>query len=337
MSGMDGSLLSVVLPVHDEEETLEELHRRLRAAVAPLGAHELVFVDDGSRDASWNRLLELAARDENVRLVRLSRNFGHQIAITAGVDAARGDAVVLMDADLQDPPELIPDLVRRWHEGYDVVYAVRREREGESRFKLATAAAFYKLLNRLAGTKMPEQAGDFRLLSRRAADALREMPERARYLRGMTSWVGFRQIGVPYRRERRYAGRTKYPFRKMLRFATDAVTSFSSAPVRAVSALGLVVVLFCLVYLVYTLYKALFTDDTVQGWASVIVLVLLVGGMQLLSLGMIGQYVARIFDEVKGRPLYLVDEVVERGETHGAPTGTLRHARLGTTPRRPAG
>ena len=323
---VDEPLLSVVLPVHDESETLDELHRRLAAAVSALGPHELVFVDDGSRDDSWTRLLEIAARDDSVRLVRLSRNFGHQIAITAGVDAARGDAVVLMDADLQDPPELIPDLVARWQQGYDVVYAVRQERTGDSRFKRGTASAFYKLLNRLSGTSMPEQAGDFRLLSSRAADALRAMPERARYLRGMTSWIGFRQTGVPYRREPRYAGETKYPLRRMLRFATDAVTSFSSMPVRAVSALGLAVVAFCVVYLLYTLYKALFTHDTVEGWASVIVLVLLLGGVQLLSLGMIGQYVARIFDEVKRRPLYVVDELVER-----APDGVdTRSARRGS-------
>jgi dolichol-phosphate mannosyltransferase len=247
--------------------------------------------------------------------VRLSRNFGHQIALTAGLDAARGDAVVCIDGDLQDPPEVIPELVARWQEGYDVVYAVRERREGETRFKLATASLFYKWINRMSPVDIPAQAGDFRLLSRRALDALREMPERARFLRGMTSWIGFRQIGVPYTREARFAGSTKYPLRRMLRFASDAVTSFSTTPIRFVTALGFVSVLLCLVALAWTLYLRLFTERTIQGWTSVVVVVLFLGGVQLLSLGIIGQYVGRIFDEVKGRPLYIVDERIESGSS----------------------
>lgn len=305
------TLVSVVVPVFDESAVLDELHRRVSGALRDLD-YELVLVDDGSRDDSWERMRALAAADRRVRLIRLSRNFGHQIAITAGLDAARGETVVVLDADLQDPPELIPDLVARWREGYDVVYAVRAERSGESAFKLVTARAFYRLLQRLAGIEIPADAGDFRLLSRRAADALGAMPERSRYLRGMTSWIGFRQSGVPYRREARFAGETKYPLRKMLRFAADAVLSFSTVPIRLVSSLGLVVVVFCVGYLAYTVYLALFTHQTVQGWASLIVIVLLLGGMQLISLGIIGQYVGRIFEEVKRRPLYLVSETVER-------------------------
>jgi glycosyltransferase involved in cell wall biosynthesis len=307
------TLVSVVVPVFDESAVLDELHRRVSEALRDLD-YELVLVDDGSRDDSWERMRALAAADRRVRLIRLSRNFGHQIAITAGLDAARGESVVVLDADLQDPPELIPDLVARWREGYDVVYAVRAERSGESAFKLVTARAFYRLLQRLAGIEIPADAGDFRLLSRRAADALGAMPERSRYLRGMTSWIGFRQSGVPYRREARFAGETKYPLRKMLRFATDAVLSFSTVPIRLVSSLGLVVVVFCVGYLAYTVYLALFTHQTVQGWASLIVIVLLLGGMQLISLGIIGQYVGRIFEEVKRRPLYLVSETVERDD-----------------------
>ncbi|MDH4178331.1 MAG: glycosyltransferase family 2 protein, partial [Thermoleophilia bacterium] len=244
---------------------------------------------------------------------RLSRNFGHQVALSAGLDAARGAAVVSMDGDLQDPPEMIPELVERWRDGYDVVYAVRRQRQGETRFKLATASAFYKAINRMSSIEIPEQAGDFRLLSRRAVDALQAMPERARFLRGMTSWIGFSQTGVPYARDARQTGRTKYPVRHMVRFASDAVTSFSTTPIRAVVGLGFTAVLFCFAYLAYTLYVRLFTDEAVPGWTSVIAVVLFLGGVQLVSLGIIGQYVGRIFEEVKHRPLYLVDETFEGG------------------------
>lgn len=308
-------MISVTIPIYNEVETLAELHRRLTAALEPLGSYEIVFVDDRSSDGSWDALLELSAADERVRLVRLSRNFGHQVAISAGLDAARGDAIVLMDGDLQDPPELIPELVARWRDGYDVVYAVRTEREGESAFKRATATLFYRFIRRMASIDIPEQAGDFRLFSRRAADAMRAMPERARFLRGMASWVGFRQTGVPYRRDARFAGETKYPLRKMIRFAADAVTSFSTTPLRVVSTVGFAVVGFCGLYLIYTLYRHFFTDETVQGWTSVVVVVLLLGGVQLVSLGIVGEYVARIFEEAKGRPLYFVDEIVERSPT----------------------
>jgi polyisoprenyl-phosphate glycosyltransferase len=304
-------LLSVVIPILNEEPLVGELHERVTAAVAPVGAYELIIVDDGSTDGTWSRLVELAAVDPHLRLVRLSRNFGHQIALTAGLEAARGDAVVTMDGDLQDPPEVIPEMVSRWQQGYDVVYGVREEREGETRYKLWTARLFYRLIGRLSPVEIPAEAGDFRLLSRRAADALRAMPERARFLRGMTSWIGFPQIGVTYRREARTAGTTKYPTRKMIKFAADAVTSFSSAPLRIVSAIGFILVGFCAMYLGYTVYKRFFTDDTVEGWTSVIVVLLLIGGAQLIGLGVIGQYVGRIYDEAKGRPLYVVSELVD--------------------------
>lgn len=308
-------MLSVVVPVYNEVESVLELHRRLSAVMTRLGDHELVLVDDGSSDGTWDALVELARGDRHVRLIRLSRNFGHQLALSAGLEAARGDAVVSIDADLQDPPELIPELVARWREGYDVVYAVRERREGESRFKLATASLFYKGINRLSATRIPEQAGDFRLYSRRALDALLAMPERSRFIRGMSTWIGFRQVGVPYSRDARFAGETKYPVRKMARLATDAVTSFSTAPIRMVFTLGIVAVVFCLAALAWTLYLHFFTDRTVQGWTSVLVVVLFLGGVQLVSVGIIGQYVGRIFDEVKGRPLYLVSETVEPEST----------------------
>jgi dolichol-phosphate mannosyltransferase len=302
--------LSVVVPIFNEVDTVPELHRRLTTALAEVGEYELVLVDDRSSDGSWEVLVDVASRDPHVRVVRLSRNFGHQIALSAGLDAARGDAVVFMDGDLQDPPEVIPQLLAKWHEGYDVVYAVREHREGETRFKRGTAKLFYRLMKRMSQVDIPEDAGDFRLLSRRAADAVRRMPERARYLRGMTSWIGFRQTGVPYRRDARTAGETKYPLRKMVKFAIDATLSFSTAPLRFVSTLGLAMVVFCFAYLVYSAVRFA-TGHTVVGWTSLVILLLLIGGIQLLSLGVVGQYVARIFEESKGRPLYVVDEIVE--------------------------
>src|SRR5438105_2251783 len=301
-------MISVVAPVHNEAATLGELHRRLTDALGPLGEYEILFVDDGSTDASWERMLALAGVDRNLRLLRLSRNFGHQPALTAGLEAARGEAVVLMDSDLQDPPELIPALVAEWRNGYDVVYALRVGREGETRFKRWTASVFYRLLRRMTRVEIPANAGDFRLLSRRAVDALGRMPERARFLRGMTSWVGFRQTGVAYRRDARFAGETKFPTRRMIRFALDAITSFSTTPIKVVTCIGALLVVFCVGVLIWAIYVKYFTDKAIQGWTSVLIVLLLLGGMQLVALGVIGQYVARIFEEAKQRPLYLVQE-----------------------------
>ena len=291
-------MLSVVVPVFNEEATLPELHRRLADVLAGLGPYEVVLVDDGSTDASWAVLQSLGDSDPQLCLLRLSRNFGHQAAISAGLATARGDAVVTMDADLQDPPELIPKLVERWREGYEVVY---------------------KLMRRISGTDIPENAGDFRLLSRRVVDALQSMPERARYLRGMTSWVGFPQTGVPYRRDARFAGDSKYPPRKLVALAFDGLTSFSTVPIQLVAWLGFALVVFCVGVLSWTLYTRFFTDQAPQGWTSLLVVFLLLGGVQLLSLGIIGQYVARIFEEAKQRPLYFVSET--RSSTRTAQAG----------------
>lgn len=306
-------MISVVAPIHNEAEAIPELHRRLTSVLTELGAYEIVLVDDGSTDRSWEHMLAIAPSDPHLRLVRLSRNFGHQAALTAGLEAARGDAVVLIDADLQDPPELIPLLVAKWREGFDVVYGLRTRREGETLFKRSTASVFYRLLRGMTRIEIPADAGDFRLLSRRAVDALARMPERARFLRGMTSWLGFPQAGVQYERDARYAGKTKYPTRRMISFALDAVTSFSTTPIRIVTGLGFVLVAFCAVVLGWTVYIKVFTNTAVAGWTSLLIVVLLLGGMQLVSLGIIGQYVGRIFEEAKQRPLFVVGETVEGG------------------------
>lgn len=304
-------MISVVVPVFNEEMTIPELHRRLRAVLARYAEHEIVLVDDGSSDGTWLELERAAQSDEHVRLIRLSRNFGHQAALSAGLAAAKGDAVVTIDADLQDPPEVIPDLVARWQQGYDVVYAVRGERAGEAPWRLAAIRTFYKVLRRISGSEIPENVGDFRLLSRRALDALESMPERARFLRGMTAWVGYRQVGVAYRRDARFAGESKYPLRKLLRLAFDGITSFSTVPIQLVTWLGFLIVAFCFGVFVWTMYTRFFTSQAPQGWTSLLVVVLLLGGVQLLSLGIIGQYVARIFEEAKQRPLYFVAETRE--------------------------
>jgi glycosyltransferase involved in cell wall biosynthesis len=306
-------MLSVVSPIYNERESVDELVRRLTLVLSELGEYEIVLVDDGSTDGSWAALCALAAGDGHVRLLRLSRNFGHQIALTAGLDAARGDAVVLIDGDLQDPPEVIPQLVDRWREGFDVVYAVRAQRDGESRLRLAAIDLFYRLFRRMSATDIPADTGDFRLLSRRAVDSLARMPERARYLRGMTSWIGFRQTGVAYRRDPRFAGASKYPLGKLIRLAADGITSFSIAPIRLLTRLGVVMLVFCLGVLGWTLYVRFFTQNAPQGWTSLLAVVLLLGGMQMLGIGIVGQYIARIFEETKQRPLYFVAEAIEAG------------------------
>jgi dolichol-phosphate mannosyltransferase len=276
--------------------------------------YEVICVDDGSRDATREKLIAASRIDPHLRVLALSRNFGHQIAATAGLDAARGDAVVLMDGDLQDPPELIADFLERYRAGYDVVYATRRRRNGESRFKILTAAAFYRIVRQLTNVSIPVDTGDFRLMSRRVIDALRQTRERHRFIRGLVSWVGFNQIGVEYDRDARFSGETKYPFSKMLKFAIDGITAFSEIPLRFASYLGFISSSFAFVYAVVVLILK-FTGYNEPGYTSTILTVLFLGGVQLIGIGILGEYVGRIYDEIKARPLYLVAENVGVGLT----------------------
>jgi glycosyltransferase involved in cell wall biosynthesis len=312
---------SIVIPVHDEQECLPELITRLRDLMSELdGPAEIVLVDDGSRDDSYRLIADVCRTDARFHAIQLSRNFGHQLAITAGLDFASGDAVVVMDADLQDPPEVVLEMAARWREGCDVVHAVREHREGESAFKTATASWFYRLLARIGDVQVPGNAGDFRLVDRKAVDAFRLMRERNRYVRGMFGWVGFRQCTVTYTRLPRYAGRTKYPLRKMIKFAFDGIVSFSSAPLRLALRFGFLLSALSIAAAMGAIILKLAGAWEVPGWTSVIFAVTFLGGVQLLTIGVMGEYVSRIHDEVRGRPLYLVQEAIG---FDGAPTSDV--------------
>lgn len=331
------ALLSVVVPVYNESAVIGAFYERATRAFATIPDidYEIVFVNDGSRDDSQDQLTALAARDPRVRVIKFSRNFGHQIAISAGVDHARGDCVAVIDADLQDPPEVLRDMVARWREGYDVVYGVRRRRKGESRMKLVTAALYYRLLSRMVKIQIPVDVGDFRLISRRAADELRRLREKDRFVRGLVSWIGFKQVGVEYDRDPRYAGETKYPYRKMLQFALDGVTSFSTLPLKLATWLGYLASLFAFVYLAYVFAQRAF-GYTVQGWATTMVGMLFLGGVQLICLGIIGEYLGRIFNEIKPRPMYVIEERIGVGfdtQTPETAGGSIhgRHSSVGAS------
>jgi glycosyltransferase involved in cell wall biosynthesis len=304
-----GLLLSVVVPCKDEQEVIRNTHVRLSAFLQTLPARfEIIYVDDGSTDHTADHLRDIQAHDPTVRVVRLSRNFGHQIAITAGMEEAAGDLVAVIDADLQDPPELIADFLTMWERGNDVVYGVRAEREGETKFKLWTAKLFYRLIQKLSSISIPLDAGDFRLMDRKAVDAVLAMPERDRFLRGMFTWVGFRQCAVPYRRVARYAGQTKYPFYKMLYFAVDGIVSFSAVPLRVATLMGFVASALAMLLSIYAFLNRLLTANWVTGWTTLVIGVLFMGGVQLICFGILGEYVGRIYAESKRRPLYIVEE-----------------------------
>ncbi len=300
---------SIVVPVFNEVESLPELYRRVTETMASTGeTWELVFVDDGSRDGSTEIIRNLGKQDMHVRPVIFARNFGHQIAITAGLDYSEGRAVVVMDADLQDPPEVVLELIAKWREGYQVAYAVRAEREGESWFKKTSASLFYRIIYRITDVKIPLDTGDFRLMDRQVVEVLKKMRERHRFPRGMVAWVGFRQAPVPYRRAARFAGETKYPFKKMVKLALDAVTSFSYFPLQVATYLGFVAAMFSIVAIPVVIVLRLFGHEAFLGQATTLLAVLFLGGVQLLCVGALGEYIGRIYDEVKARPLYIVSE-----------------------------
>lgn len=304
--------LSVVIPIFNEEANIGELHRRLTALLAPMplpGGYELIFVNDGSRDASLPQLISLAAHDPaHVRYLSFSRNFGHQIAVTAGLDRAEGQAVVIIDADLQDPPELIPGLYAKLQEGYEVVYAKRRSRQGESAAKKLTAKLFYRLLRAMTHIEIPVDTGDFRIISRKVVLALRQMPEQNKFLRGQISWIGYRQTYLEYDRAERAGGVTGYTYSKMLRFALDGITAFSDVPLKVATVSGFFVSGLAFVVILYTLYARFITREYQPGWASLMVSILFLGGVQLIAVGIIGEYLARLGANVRQRPLYIVSD-----------------------------
>jgi polyisoprenyl-phosphate glycosyltransferase len=307
---------SVVAPVYNEEQLIEEFCRRTSATLESLGEpFEIVLVSDGSRDRSPELMREINRRDPRVKVVYFSKNFGHQLAITAGADYAQGHAVIVIDSDLQDPPEVIPELIAKWREGYEVVYAVRAEREGETWFKMMTAALFYRLIVKITSVNIPLDTGDFRLMDRKVVNSLARIREHHRFMRGLSVWVGYKQTGVPYRRHARKAGDTKYPLRKMLKFALDGITSFSYLPLQLATYLGFITAAISLTFLFAVIVMRLLyvgnpTDSAFYGQASTLAMVLFLGAVQLVSIGIIGEYVGRIYDEVKGRPLYIVSDAL---------------------------
>lgn len=304
-------LHSIVIPVFNEEAGLESLFTRMQAVAQMLpDTCEVVLVNDGSRDRSAAILDTFHQRDARFKVVHFSRNFGHQMAVTAGMDVATGDTVTLMDADLQDPPEVIAEFIAKWREGYEVVFGVRRHREGETPFKLFTAKLFYRIIRSLTNIDIPVDTGDFRLMDRKVVEALKQLPERHRFIRGLVSWVGFRQVGVEYNRAARIHGETHYPFRKMLKFAIDGVTSFSVFPLQMATYFGFFSALLAFFGILTVGYLKFFTDRTIQGWTSLAVMVLFLGGVQLFSIGIIGEYLGRAVDEMRRRPLYLISKTI---------------------------
>ncbi len=301
---------SVIVPIYNEIDCIDELYARMTAVMDKMSEPwELVLVDDGSSDGSTERMEALAQQDPRIRAVFFARNFGHQIAVTAGMDHAMGQAVIIIDADLQDPPEVIPELINRWKEGYEVVYAVREVREGETWFKKATASLFYSFIFKITDVKIPKNTGDFRLLDRKALDVLNSMREKDRYLRGMSAWVGFKQIGIPYHRDARYAGTTKYPLKKMIKLAWNAITGFSYVPLQAATYLGFIVAGISILLIPVVIIVRLVSGSELLGQATTLISTLFIGGVQLICLGILGEYLGRIYDEVKNRPLYITRSV----------------------------
>lgn len=302
-------LLSVVVPMYFEEEVVDECYKKLTSVLEDNQYnYEIVFVNDGSTDKTPELLKALADRDKRVKVVDFSRNFGHQTAVTCGIDMSKGDAIVIIDADLQDPPEVIKSMVDLWKQGYDVVYGKRAKRKGETWFKLATAKMFYKFLQYMSEVKIPRDTGDFRLIDRKVAEVFKAMPERNRFIRGMIAWIGFNQTFVEYERDERFAGETKYPLKKMLKFAADGIIGFSSKPLKLIANLGVLTVVFSFLIIVYSILSKIFGKNVESGWTSIMLAVTFFGGVQMIAMGILGEYIARIYDESKNRPLYIVKD-----------------------------
>lgn len=300
-----------MVPVYNEQEVIDETFRRLSATFKDYCMDiEYIFINDGSRDNTYFKLREIASSNKEVRVINFARNFGHQIAITAGMDYAKGDAIVIIDADLQDPPEVILEMVDKWVEGYQVVYGKRLQREGETIFKKLTAKVFYRFLDSMTDVKLPVDVGDFRLIDRKVCDAMKCLPERSRYVRGLVSWVGFKQTSVEYHREKRFAGETKYPFKKMLKLAGDGIFSFSYKPLKLATFMGMLVSALSFIYLIIVLVQRIVKNDVASGWASSMAVSLFLNGVMLIVIGIMGEYVGRIYEEVKARPLYVVGELM---------------------------
>ncbi|MBL0341444.1 MAG: glycosyltransferase family 2 protein [Bacteroidetes bacterium] len=302
--------LSVIIPIYNEEENIRPLIDRLRSVVGTMGLNsvEYIFINDGSRDRSMEIIAELSQKYSEIKFINLSRNFGHQIAVTAGLDKSTGDAVTIIDADLQDPPELIPELYKKLKTGFEVVYAKRRSRQGEGFFKKLTAKIFYRILRKMTSIKIPVDTGDFRIVDRKIVDVLKQMPEQQKFLRGQTSWIGFNQTFVEYDRDERHAGKTGYTYKKMIRMALDGITSFSNFPLKIVTIAGFVVSTISFFMILYALYSRFISKDYQPGWASLMIAVLFIGGIQLIGIGIIGEYISRISANIRNRPLYIVRE-----------------------------
>lgn len=320
---------SIIIPMFNEEAVIQETYRRIKKVMAMTEeVYELIFVNDGSTDNYAQMIEEYSYWDESVKLIDLSRNFGHQIAITAGMDYALGDAVVIIDADLQDPPELILDMIAEWKKGYEVVYAKRVKRNGESLFKKWTASLFYRILRYSTDISIPVDTGDFRLIDRRVCEELKRLPEKNRFVRGLVSWVGFRQKAIEYERDERLTGETKYPLKRMIKLSLDGITSFSYKPLKLAGYLGALLSASGFLYLMYVLYLVIFTDSVVKGWASMIGITLTFNGFVLIMLGILGEYIGRIYDETKGRPLYIVQEFYEgKGQQKNVREHPVTHLR----------
>ena len=313
----DRTVYSVIVPLYNEEAVVQDSYERIREVMDTTGEpYEIIFVNDGSKDSTYQKVREILKNDKNVKLISFSRNFGHQSAITAGMDYCTGQAVIVIDADLQDPPEVMLKMIEKWKEGYEVVYGKRIKRKGETLFKKATAKIFYRILSKTTDVEIPIDTGDFRLIDRKVCDALKAMPERNRYVRGLISWLGFRQTGVEFVREKRLAGETKYSMKKMFKLAWDGITAFSNAPLKLATYIGVSISAVSFLYLLVVICQKLFTDTTVQGWASLVAISLFFNGVILIVLGIIGEYIRRIYDEAKGRPIYIISEKIGFDEGH---------------------